>query len=437
MSLPKVSLKSDQKQMEKVMVYKKYLLMVLILSLSTQQFFGMQSLNLPEGESTEKLIAALTQRVAAETKHLEPLKLFGYSLGIRSETLINTLLSTVPFLLLSGWFTYKIMKSKLPGENDDRFKPYKSTIRLHNIAGKPHTGIQIILDKLKRADLYAIQGAKPVRNFLFYGPPGTGKTSWAEAIANEIDAPLIKLKSTEFPTGLVGGASRTMSSLFEHARSLKPKDYNEQKDKPYCLIFLDEIDALGQNRNNISADHASENPLTPLMNELDNPSNNGIVLIGATNLKSTMDPALLRRFKGGQFRIGLPDKNDLHAIAEKHGTRFRTVKMEEEVLTGWWFNTFKKTGKHTTAYQQINDFENINLKIDEMHQHKFSGADVELTLDKAREFSVFRKQIYVTQRDFDEALTEQIKAKKIPHHMQPLDDEDDERDDNNWRGMYV
>lgn len=462
---------------------------------------------IPDAAHSPELTQAMIDFYRSATKLKEPVRVFGFSLGIRSETLVSHISSFIQIAVMMGCL-YKIL-SKLNSSNitgdKTTFYSTEPKTKLEDIKGEIPKDLQIIIKKLKNPEVFAKNKGEIIRNILFYGPPGTAKTSRAQALAHELGCTFVPFKSTDFATGLVGGASRTVNALFGAARKCKPKDYDPKKQKPYCIVFLDEIDALGQNRNQLTSSHAQENPLTPLLTELDKEEENaGLIVIGATNLRESLDPALKRRFNEAQIEIGLPNKKDLLMIA-KHYTVYRDVvtlnngKMETDlpahvalrkqhfvggipvndpVIRQWkpvrkgrqlihdaapnnflnkslactsqarfmqsafdgnqifsneiavlepdfssWrpYYLYPSSKQHGIYAPAVNDFKGINFHIDRMHQEKFSGNDVRLTVKKARDLAILHER-RIKQKDFDDALSVQIKAKHSSPHGEMSED---------------
>ncbi len=173
--------------------------------------------------------------------------------------------------------------------------------------------LQEIVDFLKSADKYIRLGAKIPKGVLLVGPPGTGKTLLARAIAGEAKVPFFSISGSEFVELFVGVGAARVRDLFEQAKQQAP-----------CLVFIDELDALGKSRAGagplIGANDEREQTLNQLLSQLDGfEPNTGVILIAATNRPEVLDPALLRpgRFDR-QILVDRPDKSGREAILQVH-----------------------------------------------------------------------------------------------------------------------
>lgn len=182
--------------------------------------------------------------------------------------------------------------------------------------------VEEIVDFLKNPKKYTTLGGKIPKGALLVGPPGTGKTLLAKAVAGEAQVPFFSLSGSDFVEMFVGVGASRVRDLFKNA-----------KEKAPCIIFIDEIDAIGHSRgrNSISgANDERENTLNQLLTEMDGFStNNGIIVLAATNRADVLDRALLRagRFDR-QIHVELPNYNERKGIFEVH---VRNLKLAEDV----------------------------------------------------------------------------------------------------------
>lgn len=182
--------------------------------------------------------------------------------------------------------------------------------------------VEEIVDFLKNPKKYTTLGGKIPKGALLVGPPGTGKTLLAKAVAGEAQVPFFSLSGSDFVEMFVGVGASRVRDLFKNA-----------KEKAPCIIFIDEIDAIGRSRgrNSISgANDERENTLNQLLTEMDGFStNNGIIVLAATNRADVLDRALLRagRFDR-QIHVELPNYNERKGIFEVH---VRNLKLAEDV----------------------------------------------------------------------------------------------------------
>jgi len=198
--------------------------------------------------------------------------------------------------------------------------------RFDDVAGQnePKAELQEVIAFLRNSEAFTKVGARIPRGLLMVGPPGTGKTLIAKALAGEAGVSFLAVSGSDFSAPLVGIAKSRVSKLFQQARKRAP-----------CLIFIDEIDAIGRKRGGggSAADREFEATLNQLLVEMDGfNTTSGVIVIGATNRVDVLDPALLRpgRFDR-QIHIGLPDVGGRKAILQVHA---RNVKLADSVDLG-------------------------------------------------------------------------------------------------------
>jgi ATP-dependent metalloprotease FtsH len=197
-------------------------------------------------------------------------------------------------------------------------------IDFKDVAGLEEAKVEIkeIVDFLKRPKKYTDLGGKIPKGALLVGPPGTGKTLLAKAVAGEAHVPFFSLSGSDFVEMFVGVGASRVRDLFKQA-----------KEKAPCIIFIDEIDAIGRARGrnpNFGANDERENTLNQLLTEMDGfASNAGVIILAATNRADILDKALLRagRFDR-QIYVELPDLNERREIFLVH---LRPLKIEKEL----------------------------------------------------------------------------------------------------------
>jgi cell division protease FtsH len=228
--------------------------------------------------------------------------------------------------------------------------------------------LQEIVDFLKNAGKYTRLGAKIPKGVLLVGPPGTGKTLLARAIAGEAGVPFFSISGSEFIELFVGLGAARVRDLFEQAKQQAP-----------CIVFIDELDALGRSRATIGASFGGnderEQTLNQLLSEMDGfDPNTGVLLLAATNRPEILDPALLRpgRFDR-QVVVDRPDKIGREAILKVHA---RNVKLAEDV-------DLEKLAARTPG---------------------FAGADLANLVNEAALLAARQSRIAVTMADFNEAI---------------------------------
>ncbi|WP_099464945.1 ATP-dependent zinc metalloprotease FtsH [Parabacteroides provencensis] len=184
--------------------------------------------------------------------------------------------------------------------------------------------VEEIVSFLKNPDKYTELGGKIPKGALLVGPPGTGKTLLAKAVAGEADVPFFSLSGSDFVEMFVGVGASRVRDLFRQA-----------KEKAPCIVFIDEIDAVGRARGknvNMNSNDERENTLNQLLTEMDGfGSNSGVIILAATNRADILDKALLRagRFDR-QIHVELPDLNERKEI---FGVHLRPIKIDDSVDT--------------------------------------------------------------------------------------------------------
>lgn len=246
--------------------------------------------------------------------------------------------SIFPFILLIGVWIFIFRKMSNGGGGGGggggMFNVGKSTARLYekgntrvtfdDVAGlsEAKQEVEEIVEFLKNPNKYTELGGKIPKGALLVGPPGTGKTLLAKAVAGEANVPFFSLSGSDFVEMFVGVGASRVRDLFRQA-----------KEKSPCIIFIDEIDAVGRARGknpNMGGNDERENTLNQLLTEMDGfGSNSGVIILAATNRADMLDKALLRagRFDR-QIYVELPDLNDRKEIFNVH---LRNVKIDDSV----------------------------------------------------------------------------------------------------------
>lgn len=254
----------------------------------------------------------------------------------RSGSLMNVLFTFGPVVLLvllwvfmfrrmsgnggGGGGVFSVGKSK--AQMFDKDSANKVTFK--DVAGltEAKTEIEEIVEFLKNPGKYTELGGKIPKGALLVGPPGTGKTLLAKAVAGEANVPFFSMSGSDFVEMFVGVGASRVRDLFRQA-----------KEKAPCIVFIDEIDAVGRARGknpNMGANDERENTLNQLLTEMDGfGSNSGVIILAATNRADILDKALMRagRFDR-QIYVELPDVNDRVAIFKVH---LRNIKMDENL----------------------------------------------------------------------------------------------------------
>ena len=203
-------------------------------------------------------------------------------------------------------------------------KDKKQRVTFKDVAGLEEAKVEImeIVDFLKKSDKYKALGAKIPKGALLVGPPGTGKTLLAKAVAGEADVPFLSISGSDFVEMFVGVGASRVRDLFEQAKQKAP-----------CIVFIDEIDAIGRARGKnagFSGNDERENTLNQLLTEMDGfQTNAGVIVLAARNRVDILDKALMRagRFDR-QIEVGLPDVKEREQIFEVH---LRNLKLDEKL----------------------------------------------------------------------------------------------------------
>ena len=236
------------------------------------------------------------------------------------------------FFALGQWMSKRLMKnagganSMMFGMGKSNAKVYvKSSegIRFADVAGEDEAkeNLQEIVDYLHNPSKYKEIGASMPKGVLLVGPPGTGKTMLAKAVAGESNVPFFSMSGSEFVEMFVGMGASKVRDLFKQA-----------KEKAPCIVFIDEIDAIGQKRNagNFGGNDEREQTLNQLLTEMDGfEDNSGVIILAATNRPESLDPALTRpgRFDR-RVPVELPDLKGREEILKVHA---RKVKVAHDV----------------------------------------------------------------------------------------------------------
>jgi cell division protease FtsH len=246
-----------------------------------------------------------------------------------SAVVAQTLLTLLPIAVLVGvfvWMTRKMAKGGgMMGIGKSNAKMYvekQTGVTFKNVAGQDEAkeSLQEVVDFLHNPGKYTSVGAKLPKGALLVGPPGTGKTLLAKAVAGEAKVPFFSLSGSAFVEMYVGVGASRVRDLFKQAQQMAP-----------CIIFIDEIDAIGKSRDNqLNSNDEREQTLNQLLAEMDGfESNKGLVLLAATNRPEILDPALLRP---GRFdRRIIVEKPDLKGRVDVLKVHSKDVRMDETV----------------------------------------------------------------------------------------------------------
>ena len=293
-----------------------------------------------------------------------------------SNYLLELASSVIPLILFVVAGVFIMNRMGAMNSNKQAFDFSKSRARLEDdikvrfddVAGcdEEKEEMQEIIEYLKNPKKFARMGARIPKGIIMVGPPGTGKTLLAKAVAGEANVPFYSISGSDFVEMFVGVGASRVRDMFKKAKSTAP-----------CMVFIDEIDAVGRQRGAGlgGGNDEREQTLNMLLVEMDGiDDNKGIVIIAATNRPDVLDPALLRpgRFDR-QITVSLPDKNGRKAILEVHARN-----------------------KHFA--------ENVDLAALAARTPGFSGADLENVLNEAAILAVRGNRDKITMEDLDEAI---------------------------------
>ena len=289
-----------------------------------------------------------------------------------------SLIPTLLMILVIGFFTFSFMKQQTGGHGIGNFGKSKaksasdSKVTFADVAGadEEKKELEEVVEFLKDPRKFIELGARIPKGVLLVGPPGTGKTLLAKAVAGEAGVPFFSISGSDFVEMFVGVGASRVRDLFEQARKNLP-----------AIIFIDEIDAVGRQRGaGLGGGHDErEQTLNQLLVEMDGfGTNEGIIIIAATNRPDILDPALLRpgRFDR-QVVVNYPDQKGREAILEVHA--------KNKPLS-----------------------ESVSLETVSKSTYGFTGADLENLLNEAAILSARRDKKVIEQDEIDEAILKVI-----------------------------
>lgn len=292
-----------------------------------------------------------------------------------SNIFIDLLINFLPLIFFGGlaFFLFSRMGG---GANNKAFEFSKSRakvesdirVRFKDVAGcdEEKDEVKEIIDYLKDPNRFSEMGARIPKGMLMVGPPGTGKTLLAKAVAGEANVPFFSISGSDFVEMFVGTGASRVRDMFKKATQVAP-----------CIVFIDEIDAVGRQRGAGlgGGNDEREQTLNQLLVEMDGMGDNkGIVIIAATNRPDVLDPALLRsgRFDR-QITVNLPDKKGRSAILKVHAANKKIAS-------------------------------DVNLDNLAQRTPGFSGADLENVLNEGAILAVRDNRKVITMADLDEAI---------------------------------
>ena len=241
-------------------------------------------------------------------------------------------------------------------------------IRFDDVAGEDEAkeSLAEIVDYLHNPQKYTDVGASMPKGVLLVGPPGTGKTMLAKAVAGEANVPFFSISGSEFVEMFVGMGASKVRDLFKQA-----------KEKAPCIVFIDEIDAIGKKRDNqLSSNDEREQTLNQLLTEMDGfDDNNGVIILAATNRPESLDPALTRpgRFDR-RVPVELPDLAGREAILKVHAKK---IKTSDDVD----FHTIARMASGASGAELANMINEAALRAVRNNRTVVTEADLEESLE--------------------------------------------------------
>ena len=291
--------------------------------------------------------------------------------------LVTGLLPLVIFIALGQYFSRKIQK-QMGGKNAMAFGMGKSNAKIYvpstegihfsDVAGEDEAkeSLAEIVDYLHDPKKYSEVGASMPKGVLLVGPPGTGKTMLAKAVAGEANVPFFSMSGSEFVEMFVGMGASKVRDLFSQA-----------KEKAPCIVFIDEIDAIGKKRDGqIGGNDEREQTLNQLLTEMDGfEGNNGVIILAATNRPESLDPALTRpgRFDR-RVPVELPDLKGREEILKVHAKK---IKIAEDVD----FHTIARMAAGASGAELANIVNEAALRAVRNNRKFVTEADLEESIE--------------------------------------------------------
>ena len=291
--------------------------------------------------------------------------------------LLSWVLPIVIFVGLGQMFTKQMMK-KMGGPNSMMFGAGKSNAKVYvkssegikftDVAGEDEAkeNLSEIVDYLHNPNKYRDIGASMPKGVLLVGPPGTGKTLLAKAVAGEANVPFFSMSGSEFVEMFVGMGASKVRDLFRQA-----------KEKAPCIVFIDEIDAIGKKRDGqLSTNDEREQTLNQLLTEMDGfEDNTGVIILAATNRPDSLDPALTRpgRFDR-RVPVELPDLKGREAILRVHAKK---IKVAGDVN----FGKIARMASGASGAELANIINEAALRAVRAGRHSATQADLEESIE--------------------------------------------------------
>ena len=292
--------------------------------------------------------------------------------------LLTGVLPLLVFVALGQFLSRKLIE-QAGGKNAMSFGMGKSNAKVYvqssqgihfsDVAGEDEAkeSLAEIVDYLHNPQKYTEVGASMPKGVLLVGPPGTGKTMLAKAVAGEANVPFFSISGSEFVEMFVGMGASKVRDLFKQA-----------KEKAPCIVFIDEIDAIGQKRNsgNMGGNDEREQTLNQLLTEMDGfEGNNGMIILAATNRPEALDPALTRpgRFDR-RVPVELPDLQGREAILKVHARKIKTTPDVD-------FHVIARMASGASGAELANIINEAALRAVRDHRTQVTQADLEESIE--------------------------------------------------------
>lgn len=333
--------------------------------------------------------------------------------------LMSWILPMVIFILL-GQVLSRWMMKKMGGPNSMMFDAAKSDAKVYVKSGtgtkfddiegvdEAEENLQEIVDYLHNPQKYTEIGATMPKGLLLVGPPGTGKTMLAKAVAGEADVPFFSMSGSEFVEMFVGRGAAKVRDLFKQA-----------KEKAPCIVFIDEIDAIGGKRSNgggMGGHDEREQTLNQLLTEMDGfEGNSGVIILAATNRPETLDPALTRpgRFDR-RVPVELPDLKGREAILKVHSKK---VKLSDDVD----FNRIARMASGASGAELANIINEAALRAVRSGRKVATQADLEESIEvviagyqKKNAILTDKEKMVVAYHEIGHALVAALQTNSAP-----------------------